>query len=211
VWLTDPEAEAANAPIPAAAAAMQPAPIAFEPLLKATVLPEALPELLAWWTSPANPFAAPTVPNLAPRGLAGAPILLLAPMPEAGDRETLLSGPQGKMLANMLRALGIEPDGAMLASALPSHQPLPAWDTLVRDGLGVAVQRLIEFAQPRRVILLGSKLPHLLGHDPAAPPESFSALGDIPVLTTFAPERLLDHPRQRARLWQRLLEWTKPA
>lgn len=211
VWLTDPAAQA-PAPVTTPKPSVQSAaPAEREPRLRAADLPDNLEALRHWWASSANPFAAPAARNLAPRGAAGAALMVIAPMPEAGDGELLLAGAHGRLVANLANALGIDGGQVFIASALPAHQPLPDWPNLAFDGLGTAVVRLVEVVQPQRVLLLGSKLPQLMGHDPAAPPESFTAIGATPTLVTFAPDRLLDHPRQRARLWRRLLDWTNAA
>lgn len=205
-WLAEPEAaEQARPDAKPAAPIVEPAP---EPAIAAIHLPTDLAAFRNWWLDPESPLPGGTGPRIAPRGEAGAALLLLVPMPEADDREQLLAGPQGRLLGNIARALGHAPDAAYLASVLPCALPLPDWEMLAAEGLGAAVQRHIELAQPQRIIVFGSKLPPLLGHDPAAPPESFVEIAGIPALTTFAPERLIDHPRQRARLWHRLLEWT---
>ncbi len=205
VMLADEE-EAAPQPAPAATVTKPAEP--EPPKLAAADLPDSLEAFHDWWTSETNPFAEGLNRAIAPRGVTGASVMVLAPMPEAGDSETLLSGPQGRFVANVLHAAGVEVDKAYFASALPGHMPLPDWDRHGGEGLGTALLRHIELVKPERLLLFGSKLPALFGHDAAAPPEAFNRLAQASVLTTFAPDRLLDHARQRARLWKRLLEWT---
>ncbi len=207
-WLAEPEPVAAPTPSGKPAAPVKVVEAALEPAIAAKMLPADLEAFRGWWLDATSPLPGAPAQRVAPRGEIGAPLLMLVPMPEAEDRERLLAGPQGKLLANIARALGHAADAPYFASALPCAMPLPDWDALKADGLGAALLRHIELAQPQRVILFGSKIPALLGHDPAAPPESFTEVAGIPALTTFAPERLIDHPRQRARLWYRLLEWT---
>lgn len=187
-----------------------------EPAVQRTDLPSGLAAFRDWWVGPDNPFssapfAQASAPRLAPIGKEGAPIMVLVAQPEADDRDTLLSGPQGRLVANVLRAIGLDPNAAYMASALPCHTTLPDWDDLGREGLGTILAHHLALAKPQRVLLMGSKLPALLGHDPAMPPDSFSAIDGIATLATFAPDRLLDHARQRARLWKRLCQWTAPA
>ena len=182
-------------------------PSAIEPDIAESDLPGDLVAFQKWWME-AEALKAGQSARIAPRGEVGAPLLFLVPMPEVDDREQLLSGPQGRMLANIARALGLAVDTPYFASALPSAITLPDWGGFASNGLGAALHRHIALAKPERVIVLGSKLPALLGHDASAPPETFTEIAGIPALATFAPERLLDHPRQRARLWHRLLEWT---
>lgn len=189
---------------PATVAEAEPAP----PKLLASDLPDSLEAFQAWWIGETNPFGEDVKQAVPARGAAGSPVMVLVPMPEADDGEALLSGLQGRFVASVLRAMGIDAETAYFASALPGHMPLPDWERLGSEGLGAALAHHIGLAGPDRVILFGSKLPALLGHDPAAPPEAFARVSATAALTTFAPDRLLDHARQRAKLWQRLLEWT---
>jgi len=201
-----------EAPATKAAAASAPAEekieTAPEPAISPKNLPGDMQSFRDWWMDPETPLPTGPSPRIAPRGETGAPLMLLVPMPETDDVDQLLSGPQGKMLASITLALGYDAGLAYFASAIPANITLPDWGALAADGLGTALHKHIELAKPDRVIMFGSKLPAMLGHDPAAPPEAFTDIAGIPALTTFAPDRLLDHPRQRARLWQRLLQWT---
>lgn len=202
------EEDAPARKVAAAQALEKVAEAAPEPAIPPRDLPADMAAFRDWWMKPETPMPSGSSPRIAPRGEIGAPLMLLVPMPEIDDREHLLSGPQGKMLASIAGALGHDSGLAYVASAIPANITLPDWAALAADGIGAAVRRHIELAKPERVIVFGSKLPALLGHDPAAPPEAFTQVAGIPALTTFAPDRLLDHPRQRARLWHRLLQWT---
>ncbi|WP_340587524.1 hypothetical protein [Erythrobacter alti] len=178
-----------------------------KPAFSTKELPGDLDAFRDWWMS-AHELPTGSAPRIAPRGEIGSPLMLVAPMPEIDDTERLLAGPQGTMLGNISHALGHGADTPYFASALPAYITLPDWDALGAAGFGSVLRHHIALAKPRRVILFGSKLPALLGQDAAAPPESITEIAGVPALATFAPERLLDHPRQRARLWHRLLEWT---
>ena len=63
-------------------------------------------------------------------------------------------------------------------------------------------------------MVLGTRVLPLLGHDPAQAAPGVSELaiqgGNLPVLASYAPERLLGSARQRAALWQQWLAWTGP-
>ena len=194
--------------VPAAALKAEPeAEKPPEPKIETDALPDTLEGFRNWWVGPENPFAFGSAPRIAPVGVEGAPIMMLAAMPEVDDHETLFAGPQGKLLGNILRAISVDPDTAYFASALPCHTTLPDWESLGVDGLGGVLARHIALAKPRKILLLGSRLPQLLGYDVSAPPESFADIDKTPTLTTFSPDRLLDHARQRARLWKRLCQW----
>ncbi len=179
-----------------------------EPKVDTAALPDTLEGFRNWWVGPDNPFSFGGAPRIAPIGVEGAPVMMLSTMPEVDDRDTLLAGPQGKLLGNILQAIGVNPNAAYYASALPSHTTLPDWDSLRVDGLGDVLAHHIALAKPRKILLFGSRLPQLLGHEGSAPPESFADISKTPVLATFSPDRLLDHARQRARLWKRLCQWT---
>lgn len=192
--LAEPEVEA---PPPArvrpVAAVVETAPAA--PLIAVQDLPADLAAFREWWCSPASPLPGPPAPRIAPRGEVGAKLMLIAPMPEQEDSESLLTGPQGRMLRNMLAALGLSEDDAYFATALPAAMQMPDWNGLAASGLGAVIAHHIALAQPERVLLMGSPLADMLGQT------------SQPLLATFAPDQLLAHPRQRARLWPRLLDW----
>ena len=168
-----------------------------------------------WWLAEPTLDASGTHPRVAPRGAPAAEVLMLVPMPEDEDRETLLAGPHGRLLASFALAAGLDPDTVAVAAALPRHTPLPDWAGLEARGLGEVLRHLVGLAAPKRVIVFGRSILPLLGHDPAqrAPAVGQLAIQDrlVPMLSTFAPERLLENARLRADLWQRWLEWTDGA
>ena len=57
--------------------------------------PQALAEFAPWWLASDQLETGGSGPRVAPRGAAGAELMVLVPMPEEADRERLLSGPQG--------------------------------------------------------------------------------------------------------------------
>ena len=171
----------------------EPAP----PAIKAEDLPQDLASFQQWLSDPASEL--PCSPKrLAPRGAKEADIMLLVPMPEVDDQEALLEGPQGKLISNMLRALGIVSEQAYIASALPAHMSLPDWEDLDRQGLGTITQHHIALARPKKLLVFGRALAPLIEQSPMVTQS----------LTIRAPEHLLTNARQRARAWQSLLEWT---
>jgi len=189
-----------DAPKPARAkvpvAEQEAAPAA--PMIDISGLPQDLAAFRQWWCDPASPLPAPPGSRPAPVGEAGARLMLIVPMPETGDSAELLSGPQGQMVRNLLAALGVSEAEAYLATALPTAMEMPDWDGLGASGLGAIIAHHIALARPQRVLLLGSPLAALIGP------------GEIPMLPAYAPDQLLAHPRQRARLWARLLDWMPP-
>lgn len=202
-----PEPEKPEPPLRAAPEPEKPA-TPPPPQFSRADLPQELDAFNAWWRNPETDLPHGDRARIAPRGVAKAKLMLVVPMPEQGDSNTLLAGQQGALLANIARALQIAEADCYFASALPAHVTLPDWDALGRTGLGEVLAHHIALAAPERVLLFGSRLPLLLGQEPDASPDTLSAITGTSTLATFAPERLLDHPRQRARLWRRLLDWT---
>ena len=175
--------------------------------------PQELAAFRQWWIEEPSLDRGGTRPRIAPRGPQGAPLAILVPMPEAEDTDTLLSGPQGRLVASMLRAMGLDPEAAYLAAALPRYEAVPDWVGLGRDGLGEVLRHHLTLAAPERLIVLGRDVSPLLRHDwtqpaPAVDEISIQA-GKLPVMTSFSPARLLEQPGLRKRLWQQWLEWSE--
>jgi DNA polymerase len=165
-----------------------------------------------WWLEEPSLDAGGLHGRVAPRGPAEAQLMIVVPMPEPDDAETLLSGAHGRLLTSMVRAMGLAPEEVYVAAALPRHMALPAWAELAVNGLGEVLRHHIALAAPERLMVLGSDVLSLLRHDLA---QAAPALNEIeiqgrqlPSLSSYAPGRLLDHARLRADLWRRWLEWT---
>jgi len=175
--------------------------------------PRDLAEFRRWWVADASLDAGGTHPRIAPRGPEGASLAVLVAMPEAGDTEMLLSGPQGGLITAIADALALARDDLYLASALPRHATMPDWNALRSRGLGELLLHHLALAAPRRLLILGRDVLSLLGHDPAqsAPGIGEIAIQDrqVPLLASYQPVRLLQRAQWRAGLWQRLLQWTE--
>ncbi|MEO6153627.1 MAG: hypothetical protein ABIT09_10770 [Croceibacterium sp.] len=174
--------------------------------------PRDLSAFAQWWVETPGLDAGPPRGRIAPRGPAGAPLMIMVPMPEAEDSNLLLSGPQGRMLANMVRARGFALDAVYVSAALPRHMALPEWSMLADEGLGDVLLHHLALAAPQRLIVLGRDILPLLGHTPAQGAPAVSELTiqsvKLRLLSSYAPGRLVDHPRLRAELWRQWLDWT---
>jgi len=173
--------------------------------------PRDLAAFRRWWCE--EPGLAPAgAVRVPPRGEAGAALLVLVAMPDAEDGAALLSGPAGGLIAGMARAMALPEERLYLASALPRHLPLPDWDALARDGLGAVLRHHLALAMPERVLVLGTDILPLLGHDPAQASPGAAQIAveerQVPMLASFAPAHLIGHARLRARLWRQWLDWT---
>ncbi len=208
-WLAAP-VTGAEAPAPQAARPAAPP----RPRIggDSTGWPQDLAAWRAWWLAEPSLDPGGTAPRLAPRGEPGAEVLFLVPMPEAEDGDTLLSGPEGRLLGSFATAMGLDESQVYWASALPRHVAHPDWDRLGADGLGDALLHHLALAAPQRVIAFGQRILPLIGHDPAqaAPAGNEIAIqpGPVPLLATIAPQQLLGNAGQRAALWRRWLDWT---
>lgn len=175
-------------------------------------LPRTLDALQEWWLTEPTLDGGSIQGRIALRGSAGAEVMLLVPHPEAEDRETLLSGPHGKLLEAMLAAMQIAPDQAYFASALPRHTPHPDWDALLRSGIAEVLAYHIALAAPKRLIVFGGNILPLLGHDPAKSGQTLHEFNhegrSIPLLPAMELGVLLGNPRRKASFWQRWLDWT---
>jgi uracil-DNA glycosylase family 4 len=174
--------------------------------------PRDLGAFAQWWLTEPSLETGGMHPRVPPRGQAGAKLMMLAPMPEEADGNTLLSGSHGKLLASFAQAAGFAAEDLYLAAALPRHNAMPDWADLAARDYGAVLRHHIALAAPERLIVFGRSILPLLGHDPAqATPAVYEmTIQDrhLPMLASYAPERLLGTPRLRTGLWRQWLDWT---
>lgn len=165
-----------------------------------------------WWLAEPSLDGGGSFPRLAPRGKAGAKLMIIVAEPEEQDNEQLLSGPLGKFLDNMLAAMGITAEEVYLAAALPRHIPMPDWEQLQAAGLGDLLHHHIALAAPDKICALSRNIWPLLGHDLAQGPANlpnFNHEGrSVPILGAEGLAELLRSPPRRKRFWQRWLAWS---
>jgi uracil-DNA glycosylase len=173
--------------------------------------PQTFESFAPWWLAEPRLDEGQTAGRVPPRGAAGADVMVLVDYPEAEDADQLLSGPQGRLLDAILAALGLGPESTYLAAALPRHMPLPDWAALGEAGLGELTAHHIALAAPKRLLVFGSHVSSLLGHDPANSTGFLPNLdhegAKVPALVAPGLEVLAARPRGKARLWQALLDW----
>ncbi len=166
-----------------------------------------------WWLSEPTLDENGTFPRVAPRGPVEPELMVLVAEPEVGDREKLLSGPQGRMLVNMLGAMGISENAAYIAAALPRHTPLADWQQLEASGMGAILLHQINLVRPKRLCVFGSNVLPLLGHakaqSPAALLEINHECGSVPAMANRDIAMLLQSAGARARFWRRWIQWTE--
>ncbi|WP_336976996.1 hypothetical protein [Altererythrobacter fulvus] len=214
VWLREPEEEAPAAPARPAFAMPAPEPEARRPAIGGDPAswPQTLEAFGEWWLAEPSLDIGGARPRIAPRGAAGASLMVLVPEPEPDDAETLLSGARGRLLASFLRAAGVDPAQVYFASTLARHTPAADWASLLAGGLGAVALHHVALVRPRRVIAFGRDILPLIGHDPTQNPASLRKINHqgstFPLLAERSLDFLLARPNARAGFWQRWLDWT---
>jgi DNA polymerase len=185
------------------------APQAPRPDLLGESPPADLAAFREWWMTAAGLSASRTYPRIAPRGPAGAALMVLVPQPEDTDRETLLEGPQGRLLANILAAMGIDAGAVYVAAALPSHTPMADLRTLAANGMDKVTAHHVALAAPARLLVLGTALGAMMGAKGADGLREINhESGKVPVMMSETLEAMLDSPALKARFWRRWMEWS---
>ncbi len=207
-WLAvpGPTVPAKSAPLAATAA---PAPVAIAGGPQAW--PAELAEFSTWWTTePA--LGAFGAGRIAPRGPPNPALMVVVPMPEAHDRETLLSGPAGRLLDGFLAAAGLTRAAVYCAAACPARIAAPDWAALAEQGLGQLLAHHIGLVRPQRVMVFGQNgISTLLGNgstnNPMLLPFVNHSGAIVPSLTAYDLETIVARPALKAALWNRWLDW----
>lgn len=215
-WLAPPVAETLQSADPAPQVQIAPQPEAAPAVAVAGPSEEWPRELAAftqWWLASGQLDTGGTGLAIPPRGGASPRLMVLVPEPEADDTGGLLSGPQGRLLDNMLSAMGIAESETYIASALPRHTPLADWAGLARSGLAELTLHHIRLAAPERLLVLGRNILPLVSNDPAQNHPVLTEIGhdsgDIPVFAGWDLPALLLRAKARARFWRDWLDWTE--
>ena len=205
-----PEAAAAAGTAPAASAALvaPAAPLGGDP----SHWPDDLPGFARWWLEEPSLDDGQLAERVPPRGVAAPAVMILVPQPEAGDRETLLGGPEGALLAAILGAMGIDRDSAYIAAVLPRHTPMVDWAALATRGAGALLAHHIGLVRPQRLIVFGASILPLLGHTPTHNAQTLPSFnhhgGSVPLLAARELGALLARPAWKAGFWRTWLDWT---
>lgn len=150
--------------------------------------------------------------RIAPRGPAKPELMVLVCDPEEADRDSLLSGPHGRLLANMLAAMGVSPDQTYFASALPRHTPMAHTAAIAASGMDAVTLHHVGLVSPQKLLVFGRSVLPLLGHDVSKPPEDLREINQnsqkVSVMVSEGFESLLAMPRLKAKFWRRWIEWT---
>lgn len=174
--------------------------------------PGDLAAFTGWWLEEPSLETGGTGPRIAPRGAANPEVMVIVAHPEEQDRDQLLSGMEGRLLAGFLRAAGIAPEQAYLASLLPRFTAAPDWPLLAASGCGAVLAHHISLVQPKRILVLGRNIPPLLGHDTAQEGKSLRCFNhkgrSFPYVESQGLARLLRSAAARRHLWRSWLDGT---
>ena len=171
--------------------------------------PDDLAAFRQWWLEAAGIDTARLYPRIAPRGPAGAALMVLVPQPEALDRDNLLQGPQGRLLANILVAMGLDEAQTYIASALPCHTPMADLAAIGASGMDAVLAHHVTLVRPARLLVLGTGLaPFLHPVNDVFLRESNQTLVNTPVMVSETLDAMIDMPRLKARFWKRWIEWS---
>ena len=210
-WLAPPESVEDEPPLAIPVRAAMPEEPAAPTIAQAD-LPVTLAAFSEWWLNEPTLDGGRSGGRVAPRGPAGAELMVIVPEPEPDDSDMLLSGPLGRLLDAMLAAMGLPDDTVYRASALPRHTPMADWSGLARQGIGQVLRHHVGLVRPKRLVAFGSNILPLLGHDPAHNPAVLTLFnheeGNIPLLVARELAALRERPRWKAGLWQGWLDWT---
>lgn len=150
--------------------------------------------------------------RITPRGTANPEVMVLVIDPEATDRDRLLSGPLGQLVANMLGAMGIDEDATYFASALPRHTPMPDTAAAAQAGLGAILSLHIRLVAPKRLIAFGSNILPLLQHGITSGECSLREINqNAPsgnLMVSEGLDSLMAMPRLKTKFWRRWIEWS---
>ncbi|MDJ0977871.1 MAG: hypothetical protein QNI87_04985 [Erythrobacter sp.] len=174
--------------------------------------PSTLDEFRDFWLETPGLDTVGTRGRVPPRGVREPELMVLVVDPEENDVDTLLSGPQGRLLNAILSAIQVDPDRTYIASALPRYTPMADTKALAAGGLDEVLRCHIELVAPKRLMAFGAGLAPFLSSDVAniqTPlPIGNHVAAKTPVFTSEGLRSLMDVPRLKARFWRRYIEWS---
>lgn len=174
--------------------------------------PQTLEEFREWWLSAPGLDAIGPRGRVAPRGGRNVELMVLVIDPEQGDTDTLLSGPQGRLLARIIKATGINQESVYFASALPRHTPMADTASLAASGMDEITKFHVNLVSPQKLLAFGAGIPPLLGHgltnDLSHLREINRKPSPIPLLVTEGLDAMMAMPRLKAKFWRRWIEWS---
>lgn len=175
----------------------------------AEVLPDTLDAFIAWRMGDTAPEAEWLTPRIGPSGDAGAELMVLTDVPEAEDRDALMTGKEGRLLDRMLAAMGESRESVYLASmavARPITERIPGED---EARLIELAQHHIALAAPKRLLLLGQTASRVRSTTNGSAQsqgeqDSNDFAGNMLVAAIRHPRFLLERPAAKAEAWKQM-------
>lgn len=183
-------------------------PAAAPVTLPASEKPADLATFQNWLASaPGLPMDRPGAIRVASYGPEAAKVMLLSDLPAREDAaEGRPIGGEAWVLTNkMLAAIGIEPDGAYVASLSPFHAPGARFNGDL-DACAAIARDHVRLARPERLILFGdAPAKALIGEPLARARGRVHRVEGVRTIATFHPRWLLQRPSDKALAWRDLL------
>ncbi len=175
--------------------------------------PTTLPAFRDWWMTQPLIDAGAVAGRVAPVGEAGARLMVLVTDPAPDDRDTLLSGEDGRLLDAMLAAMGLTRADCYLASALPRPTPAADWRALHAEGLGALLRHHVALAAPQMLAVFGGELVKILAPERFDAGSAQGSIGvktggearEIPLLASYPLAVMRGRPQAKALWWGRWL------
>ncbi len=170
-------------------------------------LPTTLADFTRWFlTSSDIPESGPPVMRVAPSGNPSADLMALVDMPEAGDRDEVLSGEIGTYFNNMLKALERDRTTTYIATLTPSRVPTGILPEAALARLGEIARHHLALAAPKRVWLMGDAVSRaVLGMDVVSArgrQHNINHQGSTMIaVASYHPRFLFRNPRRKADAW----------
>jgi len=175
--------------------------------------PQTLEEFRTFWLEAPGLDAIGPRGRVAPRGKTNASLMVLVVDPEEDDSHRLLCGPRGRLLDNILLAMGLCAEDCYVASALPRPTPMADTEAIARGGMDAVLSRHIELASPQKLLAFGTDILPLLGLDAKDADGHMRSVDrdwrSTPLLVSEGLDSMMAMPRLKARFWRRFIEWSQ--
>ena len=173
------------------------------------VMPDDLDAFVGWLMSAnAIPDAGPTARRVPPSGAAGAEIMVIIDMPEAGDAEAgnLIAGEVGALFDKMLGAIKRSRADIWLATLSPGRSPTGRLNPQSEARLAEIARHHIALVAPKRLWVMGEAASRaILGMEMRAARDSLHNFnhesGTVAVVASYHPRFLLQNPARKSQAW----------
>ena len=183
--------------------------IAEAPVAPPVMLPEDLSGFRHWLAAdPAAPLASAKSRPVAPQGVEGQEIMLLAEMPgrEEATAGLPIAGEAWELAKRMLAAIALSAEQAYCANLSCFYAPATRLSPKELEDCAIAARRHVALAKPKRLLLLGDAPARALtGKSLVEARGHVHKIEGVRTVATFHPRFLLQHPAQKAQAWSDLL------